>query len=255
MKMSPRFRAFALVATACLLVVPHLQADTYIVPIWAESLAGADGTWWGQATATNPNAFPVSLTVRAVYPLTTEPCVECTGAAVAITIQPFSSRTINPPSGLPGRRLVAGAFEVETSGPVHLHLVAYRAGLTAIRQRLDVAKRWLTPGRHAIHSVERAEGEWRINLFVTNPADTPLSISAWIGDRAENEVQATVAPHSTGVIAVPRPLCGGVPCTYPADFPPSPIRIEVESNGPFLASASSVAPTWAVFSIAEETLY
>jgi hypothetical protein len=247
--------ALALAVTACLLLVPHLQADTYIVPIWAQSLPGSDGTWWGQAIATNPNAFPVSLTVQAVYPLMTEPCVECTGAAVAITIQPFSSRTISPQSGVAGRRLVAGAFEVETSAPVHLHVVAYRAGATAIRQRLDVAKRWLTPGRHAIHSVERAEGEWRINLFVTNPADTPISVSAWVGDRAENEIQATVAPHSTGVIAVPRPLCGGVPCSYPANFPPSPIRVEVESNGPFLASVSSVAPTWAVFSIAEETLH
>jgi hypothetical protein len=255
MKTNPRLWALALAATACLLAVPNLQADNYIIPIWAESLPGADGTWWGQVIATNPNAFPVSLTVRAVYPLMTEPCVECSGAAAAITIPALSSLPIRPPSGLPGRRLTAGAFEVETSAAVHLHVVAYRAGATSIRQRLDVARRWLTPGRHAIHSVERSEGEWRINLFITNPADIPISVSAWVGDRAENEIQATVAPRSTGVVAVPRPLCGGVPCTYPADFPPSPIRIEVESNGPFLASVSSVAPTWAVFSIAEETLH
>ena len=250
----PFRRLILVLAAAGLLSASNVTAGTYIVPVWARSVPGVDGTWWSQTVAINPNSFPVTLTVRGVYPLMTAPCEECSGAQVVFTLPPLSSRVITPQSGIPGRRLTAGAFEAETSAPLHLHTVAYRASALALRQRLDVAQRWLDAGRHAIQSVERGEGAWRVNVFMTNPADMPISVSAWIGDRSENEVTVSVGPRSTRMVTLPQPLCGGVPCTYPAEFPPRPLRLEVESSGTFMVSVSSVTPTWAVFSIAEEAL-
>lgn len=227
------------------------SAERYIVPMWASLLEGRDGTWWTQATAINPNAFPVTVQVTSVYPLQTDDCPGCTGAGAPFTIAPHGQRTIHPPSGQPGRGLVAGAFELETSAPVHIHLVAYKPGAKEIRQRLDVARSWLRPGTRMVSSVERA-GEWRMNVFIVNPEDRDLTASVWAGNRAENEVRAVIAAGATGMVALPSPRCNGAPCPWTTEYPPRPATVHVEADGVFLASVSSIGNGWAVFSLADE---
>jgi hypothetical protein len=238
------------------LATQTLGAENYIVPIWSSNLSGSDGSWWAQATATNPNGFPVSFRVARVFPLQTVPCSVCTGEGSEVTLEPYASTVIHPPSGVPFQRLIAGAFEVTSTAPLNIHLVAYRPGANEIRQRLDVARRWLSPGIHFVSTVERGAA-WRINVFVTNPGDAPLNVSVWTRSRALNEVRATIGPRATHVISLPPPDCGAGPSSCPpptTEYPPFPLRIEIEADGQYLASVSSLDPRWAVFSIADEAL-
>lgn len=240
---------------AVLFAASGVNAETYIVPIWSTSLRGSDGTWWAQATATNPNPFPVSLRVSRVFPMRTRECNACSAALPEITLEPYASRTITPPAGIDGRRLEAGAFEVTSSAPIGIHVVAYGPGEGEIRQRLDVARRWLAPGVRFISTVERSS-LWRVNAFLTNPNDTPLDVSVWTQSRALDEARVTVAPRSTVVVAVPPPNCGSAPCPPDTtEYPPRPIRIQFEAGAEFLASVSSVGDGWAIFSIADEAAY
>jgi hypothetical protein len=227
-------------------------AETYVVPVWARALEGSDGVWSAQALAVNPNDFPVSLQVTRVFPLRTTGCSTCAAESAPLTIAPRASAVVNPPAGQAGRALVAGAFEVNTSGPVHLHLVAYRPAENELRQRLDVARAWLLPGTRAISSVERGGAGWRMNVFVVNPNPVPLNVAVWSGNRAENEVRTTIAAGTTAVVALPLPRCGGAPCPIGDIFPPPPLQAFVEADGVFLASVSSLGSTWAVFSLADE---
>jgi hypothetical protein len=245
-----------LLVAAVLMPAPTLSAETYIIPIWATNLAGSDGSWWAQATATNPTAVPVSFSVSRVFPLQMTACDGCSGESASVTLEPFASRVIQPSSGLAGRRLTAGAFEVTASGPLNIHVVAYRPGSAEIRQRLDVARRWLAPGSHLISTVERGAA-WRVNVFLTNPGDAPLTVRVWTGSRELNEVRVTIGPRATSVISLPPPNCGNGPESCPphtTEFPPKTLRVGVEGDGEFLASVSSVDPDWAVFSIADEAL-
>ncbi len=235
------------------LTTKAVAAENYIVPIWASNLSGSDGSWWAQATATNPNGFPVSFRVVRVFPLQTAQCSVCTGEGSEVTLEPYASTVIHPPSGIPFQRLTAGAFEVTSTAPLNIHLVAYRPGVTEIRQRLDIARRWLPSGTHFVSAVERG-AVWRVNVFVTNPGDAPLSVSVWTRSRALNEVRATIGPRATGVISLPPPDCGQGPSScppYSTEYPPLPLRIEIEADGEYLASVSSLDPDWAVFSIAD----
>lgn len=229
------------------------RAETYIIPVWAAGLAASDGEWWAWSTVINPNDFAVTARVSRVFPLRTEACPACSGEAATVTIEPRATLNLLPPSGQPGRQLVAGAVELETSAPVHIHLAAYRPGPSEIRQRLDVARRWLLPGVRTISSVERTiNSDWRINVFIVNPNSTPLHVSVWAAGRAENEVRATIAPATTAVVNLPPPLCNGFPCPLPDVYPPPLLAVHVESDGLFLASVSSLGRNWAVFSLADE---
>lgn len=230
------------------------SAETYIVPVWASALEGSDGTWSAQATVVNPNDVPVSLQVTRVFPLRTTACGTCAAETGPLTIAPHASVIVNPPAGQSGQALVAGAFEVATSGPVHIHLVAYRAGENQLRQRLDVARAWLLPGTRAVSTVERGSTGWRMNVFVVNPNPTPLHVALWTGNRAENEVRTTIPAGTTAVVGLPLPRCGGVPCPIGSIFPPPLLQMLLEADGVFLASVSSLEPEWAVFSLADEAL-
>jgi hypothetical protein len=90
-----------------------------------------------------------------------------------------------------------------------------------------------------------------MNLFVVNPRETPVTVSVWTAERQENERRQVVAPHSTAVLAVGPPVCNGVLCPFPTDFPPSPITMHVETDGEVLTSISSVTAEWAVFCLAD----
>lgn len=249
-KERPVFHFVAAVVFAMLCL--SASAETYIIPISATGLHGSDGRWWAQATVLNPNEFPVSVHVTRVYPMQTADCSSCTGQTAPVVIPPKGERTLNPPSGRPGRRLIAGAFELETTGPVHIHLVAYRSGAQEIRQRLDVARSWLLPGTRNVSTVESGGDGWRMNVFVVNPGDRDLKVSIWAGLRAENEVRATVAAGTTGVIGLPPPRCSGHPCPTIPVYPPLLLTVHVEADGVFLASVSSISNDWAVFSLADE---
>jgi len=228
-------------------------AETYIVPVWAAGLPASDGEWWAWSTVINPNEFPVTVSVSRVFPLRTSECTSCGGDASPVTIEPHASVTLVPPSGQAGRRLVAGAFEVETSGPVHIYLAAYRPGANEIRQRLDVARDWLLPGIRSVSSVEQSVAPgWRMNLFIVNPNQTELHVSVWAASRAENEVQTTVAPGTTAVVSLPAPRCSGGPCPIGGVYPIPLLPVHIEADGVFLASVSSISPGWAVFSLADE---
>jgi len=217
--------------------------------MWAHDLPASDGRWWAQGYVINPHVFEVTYRVTNVYPLATAPCPACTlGESPVVTLEPGGVRELQPPSILPGQRLVAGSLELETSAPVNIHFVAIREGGTAVRQRLDVARGWLEAGAHRVSTAEfTASG--RMNVFVTNPSDTTLDVAMWMMSRDENEVRVSVAPRTTRVVTLPTPRCGGAPCTFPAVFPPPPLRVDFEANGRFLATVSSVTPTWAVFSL------
>lgn len=234
-----------------MLLTTSAFAETYIIPIWATALPSSDGAWWARATAINPSSAPVSYRVTGAYPLQSVPCPDCTGDSTPATIEPGAAVPLNPRGHLPGRRMTAGAFAIETSAPLAIQLVAYRAGLPELRQYLDVARRWVGPGRHTISAVERAGTGWRMNLFVVNPRETPVTVSVWAGERTENERRQTIAPHSTAVVAVGPPLCNGVPCPFPTDYPPMPISVHVEADGEVLTSISSLSASWAVFSLAD----
>ncbi len=230
------------------------SAESYIVPIWATAgLEGSDGEWWTQATVVNPNDFPVSYRITRVFPMHTAECADCAGQSIPVTLESHASRTIYPPSGMNGRRLLAGAFEVDSSAPVLIHLVALRPGPMEIRQRLDVARRWLSAGVRSISTVERGGTTWRMNVFVVNPTDNTLRLSLWTNNRAD-EIHASVPPNQTAVIRLAAPKCGGVACPFPTGFPPEPIAVHVEADGLFLVSVSSLESDWAVFSIADESV-
>lgn len=145
--------------------------------------------------------------------------------------------------------MIAGAFEVEATATLAIDVVAYRAGKSELRQRIEVARRWLAPGRHAISSVERAGSDWRINVFLINRRDQVVPVSVWSGRREENEITVVVPARRTVVVSLPPPVCNGVPCPFPTDYPPFPIRVEVESAGEVLSTVSSLTPHWAVFSL------
>lgn len=248
-------RALHLIALIVLALLPFAaQAETYVIPIWARALEGSDGTWWAQATVINPNAFPVNVQVTRVFPLRTADCSACPGESESSTIEPFGRFVLQPPSGVPGKRLIAGAVELETTAPVHIHLVAYRPGEREIRQRLDIAHEWLLPGTRTVSSVERAGADWRMNVFITNPGHEDLIVSLWTADRAENEVRAMIAAGTTGVVGLGRPQCNGAPCASIPDFPPPLLPVHVEADGMFLASVSSIGEGWAVFSLADEAV-
>lgn len=243
-----RHLLFFIVASFVALPAP---AETYIIPIWASSLEGSDGTWAARATAVNPSSAPVSYRVTGVYPLQSVPCPDCTGLSTPVTIEPGAAVPLNPRGHLPGVRMTAGAFVVETSAPLAIHLVAYRAGRPELRQYLSVGRRWIPPGRHTISTVERAGTDWRMNLFVINPRDIPVTVSAWAGGREENERRQTIPPRSTAIIAIGPPLCNGVRCPGTTEFPPAPMRVEIDTDGEVLTSISSVTSEWAVFSLAD----
>lgn len=245
-----RFAIIILLGT--ILLPGGAAAETYVIPLWARALPASDGQWWTQALIVNPHPFPVALNVVGVFPLATVACDTCTPTIPPVTVEPFSSTVLAPPSGLPGQSLVAGAVELRTSARVHIHLVAYRLGGQELRQRLDVAQEWLPSGHHTISGVERGGQTWRINVFIANPSSKPLRASVWALRRSENERTITVPPNSTAVVALPTTLCNGAPCSFPAGFPPAPLRVEVEADGPFLASVSSITDQWAVFAIADE---
>lgn len=78
----------------------------------------------------------MNVQVTHVYPLRTTGCSPCPGESESSTIEPLGRFVLQPSSGVPGRRLIAGAVELETTAPVHIHLVAYRPGEREIRQRL-----------------------------------------------------------------------------------------------------------------------
>lgn len=242
------------VIAALVLVAASASAETYILPIWAQGLEASDGTWWANATAVNPHGFPVTVQIVGIYPLRTEACSGCPAQSAPLTIAARESAILQPLAGQQGRRLIAGAVEVETSAPVHFHLVAYRAGTAEIRQRLDVAQAWLQPGTHHVSSVERGALDFRMNVFLVNPTDAPLTASIWTGNREENEVRAVVAPKTTAVVGLPAPRCGGVPCPIGDVYPPPLLTVHVEANGVFLASVSAIDSTWAMFSLADEAV-
>lgn len=245
--MFPRILFLILASLAAL----PAAAETYIIPIWAISLQGSDGMWATRVTAVNPNTMPVSYQVTGVYPLQSVPCQECTGVSEPVTIEPGAVVPLNPRGHLPGSRMTAGAFVVETSAPLAIHLVAYRSGHPPLRQYLSAARRWLPAGRHRISTVERGGTDWRMNLFVVNPRDMPITVTAWAGPREENERRQIIPPHSTAIMAVGPPLCNGVRCPGTTEFPPAPMSVEVETDGEVLTSISSLTGEWAVFSLAD----
>lgn len=233
----------------------ELKAETYIVPIWADGLVGTDGKWWSQATIVNPNDFPVTVQVTRVFPLVTEECPLCDGGADAVlTVQPHATRFVRPSSLQAGKRLIAGAFEMQSSAPVSIRLVAYGPGQPEIRQRLVAAREWLEPGLHSISSVEYAPKDVRVNVFIVNPNDTPMELSLWIHERAENEIRISVPPRGMRSVVMPTPICDSAPCGAPIVFPPEPQRIELESDGECFAFASSVAKSWAIFSLPDASV-
>lgn len=241
---------------AVLISLPSLAAyaEQYVVPIWAAELPSSDGTWWTQAVVINPHPFDVTFQVTGTFPLATRPCASCTAtAADVVTIAPHASAIVRPLSGRAGEALVGGAFELQTSAPVKIQLVAYRPGEREIRQRLDVAHGWLSPGTHSVSAVESPTRGVRLNVFITNPSQTPIDVAIWALSRAENEVHASIPPMSTRAIRLPDTLCAGRPCAVPGTFPPVPLQVQIESNGSFLATVSSVASTWAVFSLPDAT--
>ena len=242
------------VAVLCLTQAVAAAAETYIVPVWAMALPGADGEWWTQVTAVNPNAHPVTFRVTRAFPMVTAACDACTGTSTEKTVPPFGSLVVQPPSGVAGRRLIAGAFEIESSGPLKIAQVVYRPGPAEIRQRLEIGTRWLSPGQHSISPVERGSHAWRMNAFIVNPTDAPLTASVWSGNRNENEVHAVIPPRSTGVVNLPPPRCNGVPCPYPTTYPPVTIDVHIEADAEFMASVSSIDTKWAVFTIADEAV-
>lgn len=245
--------ATRLLALLLLLLAAAAKGDTYVVPFWATGLGASDGTWWVQATVVNPSGFPVSYRVSRLFPMLTVDCDSCEAPAPEIVLQPFQSTPLTP-TGLSGQRMTAGAFEITSSGPLVVTMVAYRPGPNEIRQRLAPALRWLGAGEHRISTVERVGPNGRINVFVTNPTTDTSDVAVWAGDRAENEVRLRVPPLSTRIVRLPPLLCGGQPCGEPAIFPPPPMTIHVQSTTQTITSVSSVGNDWAVFAVADEAL-
>src|SRR5690348_10755409 len=110
---------------ACVAASLAARAESYIVPVWAQSLSGIDGTWVTQTTAINPSSQPVTVRVVRSFPLQTTNCSECAPTVIEKIIGPFASLPLNPPSPFTGARMTSGAFEVESSAPIVIQHVAY----------------------------------------------------------------------------------------------------------------------------------
>ena len=227
-----------------------LEAETYLIPIWSNGVAGSDAVWYARVTVSNPNPFPVVLRPTRAFPLDTEPCGSCRAEEREISLPPFSSAQVLPPVPQDGVRMTIGAFELQSDHPVSVSVVAIGKGEREIRQRLQVGRRWLGSGTYSVSDVQRSPVGWRMNVFVVNPGTHDLLVSIWTGPRMYNEVRAAIPAGRTALIGLPPPSCGPVPCPpLPDVYPPLPTTVEIEASDAFFASVSSVTSDWAVFSL------
>lgn len=230
-----------------------VRGETYVIPIWASSLTSAEGRWVTQVVAHNRTSHPVTYLVTGAYPLNAVDCSECQGINHPRTIEPGASLPVGPGDGVSGKRMTAGAFSLESDGPLQFDIVAYRQSVPELRQRLEVAHRWLEPGAATIAYVVRGDSRWRANAFVVNPSESSISVRLWMGPRAENEVTVEVPPMSMRIVTMSEPTCNGFPCPRTGEYPPDPIALRIESSGAALVSVSSLDDAWAIFSLPEAT--
>lgn len=227
------------------------RGETYVVPIWTSNLPSAEGRWVTQVMAHNRTAHPVTYRVTGAYPLTVVDCLDCLGVVHSRTIEPGASLPVGPGDSITGKRMTAGAFSVESDGPLLFDIVAYRDSVPEFRQRLDVAHGWLEPGAATIAYVARGSAGWRANAFVVNPTESSISVRLWMGRRVENEITTSIPPKSMRIVTMPEPTCNGLPCPRTGEFPPEPIALGIESSGPALVSVSALDHGWAIFSLPE----
>ncbi|HEX7829019.1 MAG TPA: hypothetical protein VF787_05160 [Thermoanaerobaculia bacterium] len=241
-------RLLAVLLALCVATVAAF-GDTYIVPVWSKNVPSSEGAWTAQIVAQNLSDQPVEYRVTDAFPLSTAPCPLCEGTKSWKTIPPGATVEVTPGDALVREQMTIGAFVVETNGPLVFDAIAYRASLPEFRQHLDVARRWLTPGAHSITTVARGGPAWRINAFVVNPNSAEIIVHLWIGPRDENQVSVLVPPHTTRLITLRPPICNGLPCTQPDEYPPSRAVINVESQSTNLVGISSIDVGWAIFSL------
>jgi hypothetical protein len=220
-------------------------AETYIVPMFGV----AGGSWSPRITVTNPRDSAVTVKVVHGYPWIAGRCADC-NEQPAVTIQPGSSMQLIPFWSDGQQFVIAGAYELETSGPVRIDEIytALDDRGNELRERIGAARSWLSAGEQLV--IAETTGHVRMNALIVNPNPFELPVSVWRAGRAENEVRVSVPAGSTRMVPLPDRICGGAPCADSLEYPPWPESVHFESPAPFLAGVSSIAPSWALFSLA-----
>lgn len=233
-----------MIVWAVLLFAASVRAETYIVPMYGV----AGGSWYPLLTVTNPHETPVTLRIVRGYPMISGRCANCIehppltiGGRSSVNLLPFWSDT--------KEFVIAGAYELETSAPVRVDAMYFGHESSEIRQRLEIGRSWLPAGEH-LATVQAGGSYVRLNAVVVNPNAFDISVSVWRGQRGENEVRIPVPAGATRMVPLPALTCGGEPCGPYPDIVAPPELVHFESPAPFLAGVSSIAPSWALFSLA-----
>src|SRR5687768_15386031 len=96
-----------------ILCVSPAAAETYILPMYGV----AGGTWYPRIAVLNPGDQPVTIRIVRGYPMVTGQCLLCTEHP-ELTIAPKGMISLRPCWSDTKEFVVAGTYELETSGPV-----------------------------------------------------------------------------------------------------------------------------------------
>ena len=218
-------------------VRPSLASQQYLIPVFSPHLVGASGAYDSEILVTNPRDQPVMVTVTAIYPVVSEACV-CPGATSLLLHNRETLSLLSQSVFKDGVRLLFGAVLLAADEEITVQSwVAHESDGSSQMQVVPVVREFLPAETFAWipHAFRGGNGFQTINLFLTNPTDSPIVVRYAIGGVFVPPGTAVIVPGASTVV---------VPITFifPVFAPPrSGYPMTLESSGPFYAITSDGA--------------